>query len=105
MMLNGGELDGVRLLSRKTVELMTTDHAGDLREGAGFGLGFAITRNVTDREAAGSVGSYWWGGFFHTAFIVDPVEDMISIFMSQLRPNNPRDRAILRDLPFQAIID
>jgi CubicO group peptidase (beta-lactamase class C family) len=90
MMLNGGELDGVRLLSPKTVKLMTSNTIGDLYSwrwlGDKFGLGFAIR---TERGSHGEIesnGTYLWGGFFYTWFWVDPEEEMIYIFMSQLHP-------------------
>jgi len=93
MLLNGGELDGVRLLSRKTVELMTaTNHIGKHdaeflhSKGWKFGLGFAIQ---TDREHAvdsGDVGVFEWAGIYSTRFSVDPKEEKITIFMSQTNP-------------------
>jgi len=86
MLLNGGELDGARLLDRKTVELMTTNHVGDLRGPSGYGFGFAITRDVSQSGTHGSVGSYRYSGFFYTEFIVDPKEQLIAIFMAQLYP-------------------
>ncbi len=85
MLLNGGKLDGVRLLSRKSIELMTTDHVGDLRKN-GFGLGFAVTRNLREYGEVGSVGAYSWGGFWYTTFFIDPVEQLIGICMAQLYP-------------------
>ena len=91
MMLNGGELDGTRLLGKKTVELMTVNHIGDetvwLRgPGYGFGLGFSVLR---DRGLAGnpaSEGSYGWGGAYCTFFWVDPIESVIGVMMTQVRP-------------------
>lgn len=105
MMLNGGELDGVRLLSRKTVEMMTADQVGDLNRDSGFGLGFGITRTLREGEST-SVGAYRWGGFWYTTFFIDPAEKMIGVCMAQI---NPSGKATLNDqfeaLAHQAIID
>lgn len=105
MMLNGGELDGVRLLSRKTVEMMTTDQVGPLKGDSGFGLGFGVTRNLREGEET-SVGAYRWGGFWYTTFFIDPAEKMIGVCMAQVYPSG---KATLNDqfeaLAHQAIID
>lgn len=93
MLLNGGELDGVRLLSRKTVELMTaTNHIGkynaDYLHGKGwkFGLGFAIQQDREHSVDSGDVGVFEWAGLYSTRFSVDPKEDKITIFFSQTTP-------------------
>ena len=93
MLLNGGKLDGTRLLSRKTVELMTaTNHSGkytpDLLhdEGWKFGLGFAIQQDRGHNVDAGDVGAFEWAGLYSTRFSVDPKEEKITIFMSQTTP-------------------
>jgi CubicO group peptidase (beta-lactamase class C family) len=105
MMLNKGELDGVRLLGRKTVELMTADQVGDLNPGSGFGLGFGITRNLREGELT-SVGAYRWGGYWYTTFFIDPAEKMIGVCMAQISPSG---KATLNDqfeaLAHQAIVD
>ncbi len=109
MMLNEGELDGVRLLGRKTVELMTMNHIPDdwqplWRTGCGFGLGFAVVTDVADTHALGSLGTYSWGGLASTTFWIDPVEELIGILMTQLigdAPFHPQFRV----LTYQAIID
>lgn len=103
MLLDGGALDGVRILSPKTVALMTMNHlpgGGDLagmsralfseatNAGVGFGLGFAVTINTAPTLVPGSVGEFYWGGMFSTAFHVDPVERLIFIFMTQLSPSS-----------------
>ncbi|MBB4839025.1 CubicO group peptidase (beta-lactamase class C family) [Sphingomonas kyeonggiensis] len=100
--LNKGELDGTRLVSRKTVDLMTTNHlpaGGDLASlskslfsettnaGTGFGLGFAITTDVAKTLMPGSAGEFYWGGMFSTAFFIDPVERISMVFMTQLSPS------------------
>ena len=91
LMLNGGELDGVRLLGRKTVELMTSNHIGDLAmwptlRGYRFGLGYRVRSHVGESAISGSVGEYGWGGAYGTYFWVDPKEQMIGILMVQVRP-------------------
>jgi CubicO group peptidase (beta-lactamase class C family) len=106
MLLNGGELDGVRLLSRKTIELMTVDHVGDLWKNFGIGLGFGITQDLAEAGQVGSVGAYGWGGFFYTTFGIDPKEQMICIFMSQKYPDGGTTVGTkVGVLAYQAIID
>ena len=111
MMLNGGELDGVRILGRKTVELMTVNHIGDLPvwlsgPGYGFGLGYSVVKDIGQTALAGSVGNYGWGGAFCTYFWVDPAEDMIGIVMTQVRPYDHLNiRQEFQALAYQAIVD
>jgi CubicO group peptidase (beta-lactamase class C family) len=122
MLLNRGDLDGVRLLGRKTLELMTKNHlpggqdltalvqAGMFSEvaynGVGFGLGFAVMQDPTRAQVMGSPGEYAWGGFASTAFWIDPVEDLIVIFMTQLVPSSAYPvRRELRVLTYGALID
>jgi CubicO group peptidase (beta-lactamase class C family) len=103
MLLNGGELDSVRIVGRKTIELMTMNHlpgGSDLstmskslfsetaNAGTGFGLGFAVNIDVARSMIPGSVGEYYWGGMFSTAFFVDPVEHVHMVFMTQMSPSN-----------------
>ena len=109
MMLNKGELDGARLLGRKTVELITMNHIPDdwqplWRTGCGFGLGFAVVTNVAETHSLGSIGTYSWGGLASTTFWIDPVEELIGILMTQLigdAPFHPQFRV----LTYQSIID
>jgi CubicO group peptidase (beta-lactamase class C family) len=108
MMLGGGELDGVRILSRKTVELMTVDHIGALatQDGQGFGLGFSVVKDVGLRGVPGSVGEYGWGGAYHSSYWVDPQEQLVVVYFTQLLPsNNLDDHSKLRALLYQAIVD
>lgn len=106
MMLNGGELGGVRILGRKTVELMTVNHVGDLMGAQGFGLGFSVLRDLGRSSELGSVGQYGWGGFFFTNFFVDPKEQVVGLFMAQLYPaNGVKLHEQFRTLAFQSIID
>ena len=118
-MLNKGELDGVRLLGRKTVELMTMNHLkGDMADmgmprfsestyfGIGFGLGFSVTIDPAKAHILGSPGEYAWGGAASTAFWIDPEEDMAVVLLTQLMPSSTYPiRRELRVLTYQAIID
>ncbi len=106
MLMNGGELDGIRLLSPKSVELISQDHVGDLVDGMGYGLGFGTYSETSHLRELGSIGAYFWGGFFYTSFIIDPEEDMIVIFMGQLYPTgglNLNNKVL--NLAYQAIIN
>ncbi len=107
MLLNGGELDGVRLLSPKTVQLMTVNHTRDLLPvpGYGFGLGFAVCTDVGESALAGSVGTYTWSGALNTYFWIDPEEELVGIFMTHLEPWNPRIFEPFRVLAYQAVVE
>ena len=105
MMLNGGELDGIRLLSRKTVEFMTTDQLAAMGLGSGFGFGFSIVRDASDLRDIGSVGAYGGGGCFFTSFFIDPREQMLGLFMCQLHPGGSDLAERIRILYYQAIAD
>ena len=87
MLLNGGQLDGVRLLSPKTVELMTMNHLdGEFEPGWGFGLGVNVSTNVARTQTLGSVGTYGWSGAANTYFFIDPEEELIAMVWTQLFP-------------------
>ena len=106
MMLEGGKLGKVRLLSRKSVELMTHDQLGKIAPDNAFGLGFGIDGVKNPPAEIGTPGEFNWGGFFYTAFSVDTKEQMIVIFMGQLHPAG--DLTLdhqTHDLAYQAIID
>lgn len=109
MHLNGGQLDGVRILSRKTVELMTTNHLGDIPMGqgsaTGFGLGFAVALDQGPIGMLGSVGTYNWGGAAGTRFWVDPREELIGIYMVQIVPHPYSFGSVFKNLAYQAIVD
>jgi CubicO group peptidase (beta-lactamase class C family) len=108
MLLNGGELDGTRLLGPKSVELMTSNHVGALyQEGRfGFGLGFEIVEHVGRSGRPGSVGEFGWGGAYYTKFWVDPVEKIVAVFMTQLLPSaGPALQDQFRVLVSQAIVE
>ena len=112
MMLNGGELDGVRILSPVTVELMTSDHIGELPSGTvapgsgGFGLGFAVVASPSSAgDLLGSEGAYRWGGFFNTLFWVDPREELIGVLMTQVFPNATDIQDKFRIMAYQSIVE
>ena len=118
-MLNKGELEGTRLLGRKTVELMTTNHLpGDMAQmgqprfsespyyGIGFGLGFSVTLDPATAQILGSPGEYAWGGAASTAFWIDPAEEMAVVLLTQLMPSSTYPiRRELRVLTYQAIVE
>jgi CubicO group peptidase (beta-lactamase class C family) len=106
MMLDNGKAGNTRLLSRKSVELMTQDQLGKIGPDEGFGLGFGVDGVKGPLSELGSVGEYAWGGFFYTAFTVDPKEQMIVIFMAQLHPTGELtlDKQV-HALAYQAIVD
>jgi CubicO group peptidase (beta-lactamase class C family) len=122
MLLAGGELDGRRVLGRKTVELMTINHLpGDGRlsdftfdggfgavgfEGMGFGLTMAVSGDPAETGVIGSAGEFMWGGAASTTFWVDPAEELIVVFMTQLLPARTFDfRGQLKTLVYPAIVD
>ncbi|CAN7642944.1 serine hydrolase [Phenylobacterium sp. LjRoot225] len=121
MLLNGGELDGARILAPKTLKLMTTNHlpgGGDLTRhsrslfsestyaGVGFGLGFAVVFDPPQTLLPSSVGEFYWGGMASTAFWVDPVEKIVAIFMTQLLPSSATTvRRELRTLVYSALVE
>lgn len=106
MMLDGGKAGNTRLISRKTVELMTHDQIGKIGPEQAFGLGFGIAGVKAPLKELGSPGEYNWGGFFYTAFVIDPKEQMITVFMAQLHPTGDLtlDR-LFHVLAVQAITD
>ena len=111
MLLNGGEIDGVRLLSPKTVELMTVNHVGTLfasgadDAGRGFGLGFDVIEDLGKTGQHGSTGGFGWGGAYHTTYWVDPKEKMVALLMTQLLPAGNSDlHARFRALVYQSIV-
>ena len=108
MMLNGGALNGARLLSPKSVELMTKNQTGDLpvswgQKGVGFGLGFAVVLDTGQTGELGSEGEYSWGGAAGTRFWIDPQEQLIGIFMVQSIPHQTTLGQQFRVLAYQAI--
>jgi CubicO group peptidase (beta-lactamase class C family) len=90
MSLNGGQLNGVRLLSRKSIELMTSNQIGDLpyrpsQPGHRFGLGYRLQTDLGASGLLSSVGSYGWDGAYQTHFWIDPKEELIGILMVQIQ--------------------
>ena len=107
MLLNGGELDGARVLGPKTVELMTVNHVGALySEGAmGFGLGFEVIEHLGKAGRYGTVGTYGWGSAYYQRYFVDPQEKLIAVFFSQLVPAGGLDLdSKYRTLVYQSIV-
>jgi CubicO group peptidase (beta-lactamase class C family) len=110
MMLNGGELDGVRILSPKTVDLMTANHIGDMglgfgRKGVGFGLDFAVVLNPGEVGEVSSAGEYNWGGAAGTRFWIDPQEQLIGLFMVQSIPHRTRLAGDFKVMTYQALVE
>jgi len=106
MMLDNGKVGSTRLLSRKTVELMTHDQLGKIGPDQGFGLGFGVEGVKGPLSELGSVGEYNWGGFFYTEFTIDPKEQMVVIFMGQLHPTGDLTlEQQVNELAYQAISD
>jgi len=122
MLLNRGELDGRRILGRKTIELMTQNHLPGNRDiaslnpggqfsqviydGVGFGLGFSVAIDLARAQTVGSLGEYAWGGAASTAFWIDPAEELIVIFMTQFMPSGTFNfRGQLKSIVYPAITD
>jgi len=106
MLQGGGELGGVRILSPKSVELMTVDHVGNLYDPGGFGLGFWVTERLGRNGQPGSVDSFGWGGAYHTTYWVDPAEKLVAVLMTQLMPAGNSDlHAKFRAMVYQSIVD
>ena len=107
MLLNDGKWNGKQLLSRKTVELMTYNHTGNLfnRPGEGFGLGFAVVTDVADTKLPGSEGIFYWGGAYNTHFFIDPKEKMVSILMSHETHFSWWYHDKMREMVYQAMVD
>lgn len=121
MLLNGGELDGARIVSPKTLTLMTLNHlpggkeigemsdspfSETLIDGLGFGLGFAVTIDQARTMNSGSLGEFFWGGMASTGFWIDPVEDLAVVFMTQLMPSSAYPiRRELRTMVYAAMTE
>lgn len=112
MLLNGGELDGTRLMSPTSITLMTENHLGAsvdpgfLRPGIGFGLGFSVRLDVGLAGEHGSGGEYGWGGAYHSTYWVDPTEELVVVYFTQVIPaGNLNDHARLRALVYSSIVE
>ncbi len=121
MLLNGGTLDGVQILSPKTIQLMTLNHLPDGKDlpalsrslfsevtyaGVGFGLGFSVTLDTARTMIPGSIGDFAWGGAASTYFWIDPREELVTVFMTQLMPSTTYTiRRELRTLVYSSFTD
>jgi CubicO group peptidase (beta-lactamase class C family) len=105
LMLSKGRCGDKQLISRKSVELMTHDQLGPNFPDQAFGLGFGIDGVKTPLHGLGSPGQYQWGGFYYTAFTIDPVEDMITVFMAQLHPGDPDTEGNFHTVAYTALED
>ena len=111
MLLNGGTLDGVRIIGRKTLEFMASDHLGPnvkvdsplMPEGHGFGLGFAVRTHAGLAPFSGSLGQFFWSGMAGTFFWIDPAEDLFAVFMMQGPGQRAYIRSMLRGLVYAAV--
>ena len=120
MLLDNGQLDGTRLLGRRTIDYMTRNHLpgnADLEEfgrplfaettfdGVGFGLGFSVAMDPVANKTPSSVGEFAWGGMASTAFWIDPLEEIVVVFLTQLMPSSTHPiRPQLKQLVYQALV-
>ena len=107
-MRRGGELDGARILSPNTVELMTTDHLSEAERGngQGFGLGFSVLTDQGRLTVPGSKGRFGWGGAYHSTYWVDPEEELVLSYMTQVIPATGLDeRAKIEAIIYSAVIE
>jgi CubicO group peptidase (beta-lactamase class C family) len=114
LLLNGGALDGVRLLSPKSIQIMTMEHTKGVRlptagvtlsKGGGFGLGFQVVTDVAAQQRLGSVGTFDWSGAASTSFFIDPHEQVIGILLTQKFPFDARLNVEFRTAVYQAIVE
>ena len=111
MLLNGGSLEGVRIIGRKALELMSSDHLNPhvaikgtlLTPGHGFGLGFAVRNAPGIASFPGSVGQFFWSGMGGTFFWIDPKEELFAVFMSQAPAQRDFTRTLVRNLVYAAV--
>ena len=107
MLLNNGKANGQQLIGRKTLELMTTDHLGEIffAPGYGFGLGFAVVNDVAESGRLATEGTYFWNGAYNTYFFIDPVNEVAAVLMMQFYPYDNKYAHKLRHFVTQALID
>jgi CubicO group peptidase (beta-lactamase class C family) len=108
MLLNNGESNGQRFLSRKTIDLMTINQINDLAlksPGNKFGLGFAVVTDVAATKVLGSEGVYFWAGAFNTHFFIDPKEKIVAVFMTQEAAFSMEYHHKMKQFVYQAIVD
>ena len=106
MVLNGGEFNGHRILGRKTLELMQRNAVGDLRGDIGFGLAWDVFRSAYLHRTVASEGSMRWGGMFTTDYLMDPHEDLLILFYTNVYPAVPdiRPKELMHNLVYQALL-
>lgn len=105
MMINGGSYNGHQVLARKTIDLMTTNQVGELYGEGGLGLGFGLVTEKTKHQILSSVGNYSWGGYFSTSYWMDPKEDLIGLFFTQMAPMAYGDiHSKFQVLTYQALV-
>jgi CubicO group peptidase (beta-lactamase class C family) len=115
MLVNGGELEGVRILGSRTIAFMASDHvlgSGIARgpnwlppQGYSFGLGFGVRRELGQADFPASIGTFYWGGYAGTYFWVDPKEELVAVYMSQEPNRRAHYRSIVHDLVYQSLKD
>ena len=106
MLLNDGWYNNRQFLSRKTIDMMTTNQIGDLRGKESFGLGFALTTMKNFPTKPGSIGNFFWGGYFSTSYWIDPKEQIIALFYTQMSPFKHGDiHDKFQVLVYQAVTD
>jgi CubicO group peptidase (beta-lactamase class C family) len=109
MLLNGGTLDGVHILGRKTVELMTADHLAPgippFAPGLSYGLGVGVTMSPAQTATLGSAGAFFWGGYATTSVVIDPKEQLVALLFTQYQPGDFSLMARWQTLVYQAIVD
>lgn len=109
MLANGGHWEGKQLLSPRTIALMTKNHLPEdvsFRRGEGFGLGFDVVLDQGQRGLYGTEGEYGWGGAYGSTYWVDPAEELVVVYFTQLRPTSiVKDQVMLRTLIYQALVE
>jgi len=108
MLLNGGELNGTRLLAPHTVALMTADHLGSVYSVPGnrFGLGFEVLESPALADRYGAPGAFGWGGAYATSYWVDPAERLVALIMTQTLPSGGLDAADrFRTIVYSSILE
>jgi CubicO group peptidase (beta-lactamase class C family) len=111
MLLGGGVLDGTRIIGRKTLQQMASNHLGPhvkidsplMPPGHGFGLGFAVRMQTGIAPFTGTAGQFFWSGMAGTFFFIDPAEDLFAVFMMQAPGQREYIRAMLRNLVYAAV--
>jgi CubicO group peptidase (beta-lactamase class C family) len=105
LLLNGGEWNGKRFLSPKTIDIMRINQTDALFQdpGKGFGLGFAVVDELADTKSPGSEGTFYWSGAYCTYFFIDPKESLVSVFMTQVSPFSSFYENKFRQMVYQSL--